>query len=141
MPIDTANARKVKLPDFMSSDPTTWVNLCEAVFVSHGGTDLNNKYNVMVVALPVQVLGKAKDIINALYDASKYSNLTGKLKQLFRGMSYSQWAAMHAVPALQNNQRPSHLLSVLHSCLQGLYTRDIWMLLSLFLSKLPTMHC
>ena len=60
MPIDTANARKVKLPDFMSSDPTTWVNLCKAVFASHSVTDPSNKYNVMVVALPVQVLGKVK---------------------------------------------------------------------------------
>ena len=53
----------------MSSDPTTWVNLCEAVFASHGVTDLNDKYNVMVVALPVKVLGKVKDIINTPLNA------------------------------------------------------------------------
>ena len=80
MPIDTLNARKMTLPDFMSSDPTTWVNLCEAVFASHSVTDLNDKYNIMVMALPMQVLGKVKDIINTLLDASKYRSLTGKLK-------------------------------------------------------------
>ena len=41
MPIYMPNARKVKLPDFMSPDPTTWVNL----YASHGITDPNDKYN------------------------------------------------------------------------------------------------
>ena len=55
-------------------------------------------------------------------------------------MPYSQWAAMHAVPALQSNQRLSDLLAILHSCVQGLDT-DNWIFMSLFLSKLPTSLC
>ena len=56
----------------MSSNPTTWVNLCEAVFASHGVTDLNDKYNLMVVVLPVQVLRKVKEIINAPLDTDNW---------------------------------------------------------------------
>ena len=55
------------------------MNLCKGVFASHGVTDPSDKNNIMVVGLPVQVLGKVKDIINAWLDASKYSKLTGKL--------------------------------------------------------------
>ena len=41
-------------------------NLCEAMFVSHDVADPNDKYNIMmIIALPVQILAKVKDIINA----------------------------------------------------------------------------
>jgi hypothetical protein len=139
MPVDVPNTAKVRLPEFMASDPAIWLELCESAFSVHGVTEDSDKYNVMIVALPVQVLAKVKEIVHLAKSikTDKFKLLKNKILQLYARSPIDQYSALCAVPPLQANQRPSDLLSTMSACVQGLDIES-WIFLSMFLCKLPT---
>lgn len=138
------NAAKVKLPEFLSSDPVVWMTICEAIFESHGIVDTDHRFNVVLAALPVQVVSKIKGILVSPMDGQKYDVLKSRLKQLYGRTMYEQYQALLMVPSLQSNQRPSDLLGSMIAAIQDQQTDNNWLFLCMFLSRLPASvraHC
>ena len=127
------NASKIKLPEFLSSDPCLWIQICESVFETFKLKSNRDKFNVLITHLPTSILSKCKDVLAK----QSYLDLVARLEQLFARNPYEQFTALMAVPPLQPMQRPSDLLGNMLSCIQDQETSS-WIFKCLFMQRLPT---
>ena len=127
------NASKIKLPEFLSSDPCLWIQICESVFETFRLKSNREKFHVLITHLPTAVLSKCKDVLAK----QSYLDLVARLEQLFARNPYEQFTTLMAVPPLQPMQRPSDLLGNMLACIQDQETSS-WIFKCLFMQRLPT---
>lgn len=130
-------ASRVKLPEFIESNPETWLAICDAVFKTHEIDDDDLKYCNLVGRLPSNVNLKISDILEMKEGTNRLSALRKRLKALFSLSPHDRYMQLTNFPALGSNQRPSDLLSSLRALLPDHKEENSWFFRHTFISKLP----
>ena len=130
-------AGSFKLAQFWAAEPVLWFKQAEATFRRLNVTDNHTKYDMVLEALPADVIITVRDLVNDIKDTTPrpYNELKFRLLSSY---SPSRWALVNRLLDTQplGDGRPSILMDYMLSLLpEGEPPGDIF--LSLFLRRLP----
>jgi len=130
-------AGSFKLAQFWPAEPILWFKQAEATFRRLNVTDNHVKYDMVLEALPPDVIITVRDLVNDIKDTTPrpYNELKFRLLSSY---SPSRWALVNRLLDTQplGDGRPSILMDYMLSLLpEGEPPGDIF--LSLFLRRLP----
>ena len=132
------NPSRVKLPEFIETNPSQWLAICESIFRTHRIDNREDKFNIIVAYLPAKVNNRLQDILFAEAGSNKLTLLKNRLEALYGLQDHERYAQLMAVSSLSSNQRPSMLLATMLSLLPAKVEPDGFMFRHCFLSKLPS---
>ncbi|GBM66174.1 hypothetical protein AVEN_68299-1 [Araneus ventricosus] len=128
----------VKIPIFISSDPSLWFTMLESTFesaISKPITESRTKYNHCVVNIPPDIAMTVRDIIMSPDTTDPYDNLKNEVISRYGESKSQEIRRLLAVEQL-SDRKPSELLRVMQRRAENHNVADS-LLLELFLQQLP----
>ena len=111
----------LKLPEFQTTSPATWLLLCESTFVIKKVSKISEKFHHVVAALPASVAILLRDVLtmrptvgpDGVEVDHRWELLQERLKAMYSLNDFEAFQRVADYPNLQSAQKPSQLLSAM----------------------------
>ena len=77
------NPARVKLPEFIDTNPSQWLAICDSIFRTHRIDNKEDNFNIIVAHLPAKVNNRLQDILFAETGVNKLTLLKRRLEALY----------------------------------------------------------
>ncbi|GFW70913.1 uncharacterized protein TNCV_2865081 [Trichonephila clavipes] len=118
----------LRLPPFWKSNVRLWIAQCDHAFTFSGISSDDTKYSALVVNLHAETLSYVSDIVLSPPNSDKYHTLSQRLTTQF---SDSETKIKKLLTDLQLDEKPSHLLRKMKSCLMAnsrmTFCQSLWL--------------
>ena len=135
----------LKLPEFQTTSPATWLLLCESTFVIKKVSKITEKFHHVVAALPASVAILLRDVLtmrptvgpDGVEVDHRWELLQERLKAMYSLNDFEAFQRVADFPNLQPAQKPSQLLAAMTALVPEGVTPCPWQFKNQYLAKLP----